>query len=102
MDLDLLILRCDSAPLDVHSGTSWRVLVLATGPAPCALFILHVAQMLYYLLTCNMNIHFALCGRIGWGKDLGYRCFPRLPQGQAGEYEADVDVDVVLLPEFAS
>jgi len=49
-----------------------------------------------------MNIHFALCGRIGWGKDLGYRCFPRLPQGQAGEYEVDVDVDVVLLPEFAS
>jgi len=28
-----------------------------------------------------MNIHFALCGRIGWGKDLGYRCFARLPRG---------------------
>jgi len=57
------------------SGTS------SWGSAPFALFILHVAQMLYYVLTCNMNIHFALCGRIGWGKDLGYRCFARLPRG---------------------
>jgi len=36
------------------SGTS------SWGSAPFALFILHVAQMLYYVLTCNMNIHFAL------------------------------------------
>lgn len=49
-------------------------------------------------LTCNMNIHFALCQGIA-RTDLGYRCFASaaLRQLQLSQVAAAASADVVVL-----